>query len=340
MTMHKAGHSANSMDVIHLFRVAASAALYAALAITGSDPGLLAQTGQQRPLMAQSDLARQNLSRVAASVGQLVFIFHRDPGLMMELKRWIAKDATDHGQLISDDDFTVQDIYDRMENDTFFRWVSTTLVQKYGFLTPTLNPESSAAQEQQILIRERARFIAQDEEISRNRSRQQPQNGLAQTQACDPANGDGTAQGNTGNPAIQELPSGQQPGMNGLPGGSAPDLQNVPSIPPGTPTLPAAPGSDATQLMRTSAEDSGNDQLGTGNETGQDLSQGNSQGRRTRNQNTETEDLNLSSDFAGEEPNVASAGAPSTGAGTEIANANVGSLPASEADGSSSDVEQ
>ncbi len=339
--MDKARHSAKSVGSSRLFRMAGSAAFFTALAVACSGGGLLAQTSQQRPVVAQSDLARQNMSRVAASVGQLVFIFHRDPGLMMELKRWIAKDATDHGQLISDDDLTEQAIYDRLENDTIFRSVATTLVQKYGFLTPTLNPESSAAQEQQILIRERARYIAQDEEISRNRSRQQPQNGLAQTQMCDPTNRDCTAESNTGNPAIQELPSRQQPGMNGLPGGSAPDLQNIPSIPPGTPTLPAAPGSDATQLMRTSAEDSGSDQLGMGNETGQDLSQGNSQGRRTQNQNAETQDLNLNSDFVGEDlNNAALVGGPSTGAGTEIANANVGSLPASEAEGSSSDVEQ
>lgn len=229
--MDKARHSAKSVGSSRLFRMAGSAAFFTALAVACSGGRLLAQTSQQRPVVAQSDLARQNMSRVAASVGQLVFIFHRDPGLMMELKRWIAKDATDHGQLISDDDLTEQAIYDRLENDTIFRSVATTLVQKYGFLTPTLNPESSAAQEQQILIRERARYIAQDEEISRNRSRQQPQNGLAQTQMCDPTNRDCTAESNTGNPAIQELPSRQQPGMNGLPGGSAPDLQNIPSIP-------------------------------------------------------------------------------------------------------------
>ncbi len=123
-----------SKDAIGLIRIVGSAALYAALAVASSGAGLLAQTSQQRPVMAPSELARQNMSRVAATVGQLAVIFHRDPGLMMELKRWIAKDATDHGQLISDDDLTEEAIFDRLQNDTVFRAVATSLVQKYGFL--------------------------------------------------------------------------------------------------------------------------------------------------------------------------------------------------------------
>src|SRR5215475_7064160 len=148
-----------------------------------SNPGLIAQT-RQHSSAPQSELARQNMERVAASVGQLVTILHRDPGLMVELKRWIAKDATDHGQLISDSDLTDEAIFDRLENDIAFRSVATQLVQKYGFLRPSLNPDSPMAQEQQILIRERAKYIAQDEELSRSKARQQA---LQQTQACDPS---------------------------------------------------------------------------------------------------------------------------------------------------------
>jgi len=71
------------------------------------------QSRQQQPL-PQSELAKQNMSHVAASVGQLVIIFHRDPGMMVELKRWVAKDATDHGQLISDADLTDEAVFDRL----------------------------------------------------------------------------------------------------------------------------------------------------------------------------------------------------------------------------------
>src|ERR1700752_3891944 len=115
MTMHKAGQSMKSRDASDLFRIAGSIALYAAFAISGG-AGLFAQTSQQRPVMAQSELARQNMSRVAASVGQLVVIFHRDPGLMMELKHWISKDGTDHGQLISDEDLPRETHFDRLHN--------------------------------------------------------------------------------------------------------------------------------------------------------------------------------------------------------------------------------
>ncbi len=103
------------------------------------------------------------MERVAASVGQLVAILHKDAGLMVELKHWIAKDATDHGQLISDSDLTDEAIFDRLENDVAFRSVTTTLVQKYGYLQPAVNPESPLAKEQTLLMQERVKWIAQDE---------------------------------------------------------------------------------------------------------------------------------------------------------------------------------
>ena len=90
------------------------------------------------------------MTRVAATVGQLVAILHRDPGLMVELKSWIAKDATDHGQLIADSDLTEEAIFDRLENDITFRSVATTLVRKYGYLQPTVNPDSPMAKEQEF----------------------------------------------------------------------------------------------------------------------------------------------------------------------------------------------
>ncbi len=126
---------------------------------------------------------------------------------MVELKSWIAKDATNHGQLISDSDLTDEAIFDRLENDIAFRSVATALVQTYGFLKPTVNPESPMAQEQQLLIRERARWIAQDEETSRSKSRQQQQKGLSETEYCDPTTDDCPSQGNSSDPSIQALPS-------------------------------------------------------------------------------------------------------------------------------------
>ena len=101
----------------------------------------------------QSELARQNMVRVAASVGQLVTIFHKDPGLMVELKRWITKDATDHGQLIADSDLTEEAIFDRLEYDVAFRSVATDLVRKYGYLQPLVNPNSRRPKSRNFLFR-------------------------------------------------------------------------------------------------------------------------------------------------------------------------------------------
>src|ERR1700734_3787216 len=121
---------------------------------------LFGQT-QQSPVPS-SELGRQNMAHVAASVGQLVAVLHRDAGLMVELKRWIAKDATDHGQLISDSDLTDEAIFDRLESDVTFRSVATALVQKYGYLQPSVNPDSPMAKQQELLMIERVKWEAQD----------------------------------------------------------------------------------------------------------------------------------------------------------------------------------
>src|SRR5689334_16582271 len=61
---------------------------------------------QQRSNISQptSDLAQQNLSRVAASAAEIKTILLKDAGLMVELKHMVAKEATDHGQIVSDSD--------------------------------------------------------------------------------------------------------------------------------------------------------------------------------------------------------------------------------------------
>src|SRR6202166_1776983 len=143
---------------------------------------LFAQTPPQTRI-SQSELSRQNMAQVAASVGQIVTILHRDPGLMVELKRWIAKDATDHGQVISESDLTDEAILDRLENDISFRSEATELLQKYGYLQPNGNPDSELAKEQELLMRERVRWVAQQEE--QDRARSQSQRTAQQRQACD-----------------------------------------------------------------------------------------------------------------------------------------------------------
>jgi len=96
---------------------------------------LQAQIQRQNP-MQNSDLSRENQSRVAAAAADIKTILVKDIGLMVELKRWVAKEATNHGQIITDHDLSDEAIFDRLESDVQFRAVATALVQRYGYLVP------------------------------------------------------------------------------------------------------------------------------------------------------------------------------------------------------------
>src|SRR5580704_17145729 len=78
-----------------------------------------------------SELARENLKRVAASAAELEAILHKDAGLIVELKTWIAKRATEQGQVVTDSDLTDVAIFERLRSDVEFRSVATRLVQRY-----------------------------------------------------------------------------------------------------------------------------------------------------------------------------------------------------------------
>ncbi|HEY6126865.1 MAG TPA: SLBB domain-containing protein [Candidatus Acidoferrum sp.] len=110
-----------------------------------------------------SELTKGNLDRVAASAGQIREILLKDAGLLVELKRWVAKDAGDHGQVVEDSSLTDEAIFDRLEHDIEFRSRATVLLQRYGYLTPTLNPESDLGKQQLLLLQARARQMAQIE---------------------------------------------------------------------------------------------------------------------------------------------------------------------------------
>jgi len=211
---------------------------------------VLAQA-QKPSTISESDLARQNMEHVAASSGQLFAVFRADPGLMVELKRWIAKDATAHGQVIADADLSEEAIFARLEDDVAFRSVATALVQKYGYLEPEVNPNSMLAKQQELLMRERVRYLAQDEELNRSRSGQGQQKTAAQQgEACDPATGECKA-GNGANPNEQQ--NEQQHGILELPG-QIPGLEPTPNL-PSEPTPPLAPPAQSSPLLRTSGED-------------------------------------------------------------------------------------
>ncbi len=118
-----------------------------------------------------SELGQDNMRLVSASPAEIKTVLGTDPGLMVELKRWVAKDATNHGQIIGEADLTDDAIYSRLESDVQFRAIATQLVQRYGYLSPKVNPQSVAGKEQELLIAERVKWIAQDEEETRTQER-------------------------------------------------------------------------------------------------------------------------------------------------------------------------
>src|SRR5258707_5591142 len=66
------------------------------------------------------DLTQENLGRVAASAIQIRSVLVKDEGLMVELKRWVAKEATDSGRIVEDSNLTDQAIFERLEQDIGF----------------------------------------------------------------------------------------------------------------------------------------------------------------------------------------------------------------------------
>src|SRR6201981_1630351 len=100
-----------------------------------------------------SELTRDNLDLVAASAPQLKAVLVRDTGLMVELKRLIAKEASDNGQVIAEQGLTDAAVYERLVNDVKFRSIATRLVQRYGYLRPMGHPQSDMAKEQGLLLK-------------------------------------------------------------------------------------------------------------------------------------------------------------------------------------------
>ena len=138
---------------------------------------------------SMSELAKENLSRVAASAFQIKAVLVKDAGLLVELKRWVAKEATDNGQVVQDSSLTDHAIFDRLDHDVEFRSVATRLLQRYGYLLPAPNPDSSFAKEEDLVLKERARRLVQIEEQEDSESLRPQRNGQpqeVQRATCDP----------------------------------------------------------------------------------------------------------------------------------------------------------
>ena len=171
-----------------------------------------------------SDLTMQNLDRVAASAGEIRGVLLSNPGLLVELKRWAALDASEHGQILKDLYLTNDAIFDRLERDVHFRSIATSLVQRYGYLIPKINPDSEVGKQRDLLIQDRAKWLAQNQEEELAQARQRANQNGQGTIPCETQ-----ATRNCAGSEMRSLPSGSR------------DLQSRPGSPPAR-TVPADPG--------------------------------------------------------------------------------------------------
>jgi protein involved in polysaccharide export with SLBB domain len=166
------GRGTEFICMLKLVRTAAALLSFAISSAALSSSGFAQQTetsrsdqneSQQRSKRQPevSELTKENLKRVAASAGQIREILLKDAGLFVELKRWVAKDAADNGQVVEDASLLDEAIFDRLEHDVEFRSIATMLLQRYGYLTPSLNPDSDQGRQQMLLTQARARQMAQ-----------------------------------------------------------------------------------------------------------------------------------------------------------------------------------
>ena len=193
-----------------------------------------------------SDLAGQNLSRVAASAAEIKAVLVKDAGLMVELKHWVARDATDHGQILNDSDLTGDAIFARLETDIQFRSITTALIQRYGYLLPKLNPDSDVGKEHALLIQERTKWMAKRQGEELTQSIQGEMRNAQDKASCDPRDDKDCTASQT-----QPVPTG----------GPREDLQQ--GQPPfgttlGEPNPSNGPSRDANPLMRAQGGEDSN----------------------------------------------------------------------------------
>src|SRR5690242_19628289 len=70
--------------------------------------------GASRPQVPVSDLARRNLSLVGAPASQIEPVLRTNPGLLLELKELIARQAADEGRILTDADVADSNIFDQL----------------------------------------------------------------------------------------------------------------------------------------------------------------------------------------------------------------------------------
>jgi hypothetical protein len=116
-------------------------AAWAAVCLLGGS--VFGQQAERTPT-ADSYLVWENLLRVGASPDQIQARLRQQPGLMVEQKRWVAREAAANGRVIKDVDLTGQRAFPRLVSGTQFRSLATRLLELSGYLVPKLNPDSLA----------------------------------------------------------------------------------------------------------------------------------------------------------------------------------------------------
>src|SRR5712692_10281893 len=125
-----------------------------------------AARGQQSPSQQGSGegIVADNLDRVAATAEQILDVLNRDAGLMVELKRAIAQDAGESGQILEESDLSEGAVTERLHEDLRTRVLATQLLQRYGYLLPKVNPDSELATEHNLRMRARAQQLGRASE--------------------------------------------------------------------------------------------------------------------------------------------------------------------------------
>jgi polysaccharide export outer membrane protein len=161
-----------------------------------------------------SDLENENLLRVAAAPSQIQDVLVNEPGILVELKSWVAREASENGQIVRDEDLTDNAIFERLRNDVAFRSVATRLVQRYGYLRPAVNPASEIGKEQDLILKERARRLVQIEALEDSEAVKPPPTGTSEAKAapCDLNNDGECVQGAASRPrGTVSTPEGNPP---------------------------------------------------------------------------------------------------------------------------------
>jgi len=176
----------------------------------------------RRQQVGQSELEKENLGYVAASAVEIQGVLAKDVGLLVELKRYVAKEASDRGQVVSESDLSNQAIFDRLNQDVQFRSVATRLLQRYGYLVPSPNPDSTLAKQEELILKERARHLVQvegqEDAAALQKSKREEDDEIEQTSTCDPRRDKDcpterarSPRSNSDSPDMQQAPTSPRP---------------------------------------------------------------------------------------------------------------------------------